>query len=226
MSQLLSFRKSASQLSGGVSDESVRSMALGILQRLPMKGSLLDYGAGKGAFLHRIHEQFPALSLTGADLFARPEGLPAAVGWHQQDLNAPLQLTDTFDTVVSTEVIEHLENPREFFRNVAATLRPGGALVLTMPNQESLRSYAALVFGGHFTHFLGDSYPAHITALLRLDLVRICAETGFTPPEFFYSDYGGIPRLPSISWQSVSFGLLRNRLFSDNIGLLTYKRDA
>ena len=90
----------------------------------------------------------------------------------------------------------------------------------------SARMQACLVFGGHHAAFLGASYPAHITALLRLDLVRICAETGFTRPEFFYSNYGGIPRLPSISWQSVSFGLLRNRLFSDNIGMLTYKPDT
>ena len=49
-----------------------------------------------------------------------------------------------------------------------------------MPNQESIRSYAGLIFAGHFTHFLGACYPAHITALLRLDLARLCAESGFT----------------------------------------------
>lgn len=226
MSQLVAFRKSASQLSGGVSDESVRLMALAILQRLPMKGSLLDFGAGKGEILPRIRERFPTVTLAGADLFPRPEGLSPDIRWHQQDLNVPLPLAETFDTVISTEVIEHLENPREFFRTVGTALAPGGALVLTMPNQESLRSFACLVFGGHHAAFLGPSYPAHITALLRLDLVRICAEAGFTPPEFFYSNHGGIPRLPRISWQSLSFGLLRNRLFSDNIGMLTYKRNA
>ena len=103
----------------------------------------------------------------------------------------------------------------------APPLRPGGLLVLTMPNQESIRSYAGLIFAGHFTHFLGGCYPAHITALLRLDLTRLCAESGFTPPAFQFTDDGAIPKLARVHWQQVSFGLLRGRLFSDNVCMLT-----
>ena len=90
-----------------------------------------------------------------------------------------------------------------------------------MPNQESIRSYAGLIFAGHFTHFLGACYPAHITALLRLDLTRLCAESGFTPPVFRFTDDGAIPKLARVHWQQVSFGLLRGRLFSDNLCLVT-----
>ena len=67
-------------------------------------------------------------------------------------------------------------------------------------------------------------YP--ITALVRLDLARICAETGFSVPEFFYTNSGGIPKLPSVSWQAVSAGLLRGRLFSDNIGMIARAQNA
>jgi hypothetical protein len=117
-------------------------------------------------------------------------------------------------------VIEHLENPRQVFRNLHKLLVPGGTLVLTTPNQESIRSYMALLFGGHFVSFLGASYPAHITALLREDLRRICAETGFGSPSFLYSGVGAVPKLTRLTWQGVSFGLFKGRLFSDNVGMV------
>ncbi len=120
--------------------------------------------------------------------------------------------------------IDNLENPRATFREFHRLLDSGGALIVTTPNQESIRALVALVLGRHFAAFLGASYPAHITALLAMDFQRICAETGFEEPEFLYSDYGRIPRMTSISWQQISSGLLRGRLFSDNFALFARKR--
>ena len=96
--------------------------------------------------------------LAGVDLFPRPASLPPAIDWHQQDLNDAVDAAGPFDTVVCSETIEHLENPRHVFRSLRRLLHPGGLLVLTMPNQESIRSYAGLIFAGHFTHFLGACY--------------------------------------------------------------------
>ncbi len=93
-------------------------------------------------------------------------------------------------------MIEHLENPRAVFREFHRLLRPRGHLLLTTPNQENLRSLASLAFRGHFVDFLDSSYPAHITALVRRDFVRIAAETGFEPPTFSYTATGAVPGLP------------------------------
>src|SRR6185436_10203017 len=104
-------------------------------------------------------------------------------------------------------------------------LRPRGILLLSTPNQESLRAIAALVTRGHFVDFLDGSYPAHITALVRRDFARIAAETGFEPPHFLYTDVGGVPRWPAMKWQRLSGGLIRGRRFSDNVLVVT-RRDA
>lgn len=213
-------RRQASLLSGGTSSEPIRSLVLACLAQAHARGSLLDYGAGRGELLSQLHSAGTFTDLAGVDLFPRPEALPPAVAWHQQDLNEPLTLDRSFDAVVCSETIEHLENPRHVFRELHRLVRPGGTVVLTMPNQESLRSYAGLLFAGHFTQFLGSCYPAHITALLRLDLVRLCRETGLSDPAFVYTDVGGIPKRPTLHWQTVSFGLLRGRLFSDNVGMI------
>jgi 2-polyprenyl-3-methyl-5-hydroxy-6-metoxy-1,4-benzoquinol methylase len=214
-------RRRASQLSGGVSSEPIKSLVLRVLDREAARGSLLDFGAGTGELLARLHDLSRFERLAGADLFPRPASLPAAVTWHQQDLNDVVDIDGAFDTVICSETIEHLENPRHVFRSLRRLVRPGGLLVLTMPNQESIRSYAGLIFAGHFTHFLGACYPAHITALLRLDLTRLCAESGFTSPAFQFTDDGAIPKLTRVRWQQISFGLLRGRLFSDNVCVVT-----
>jgi 2-polyprenyl-3-methyl-5-hydroxy-6-metoxy-1,4-benzoquinol methylase len=210
-------RRRASELSGGVSSEPIRSLILTVLAGERASGTLLDFGAGTGELLARLHALSTFDRLAGVDLLPRPAALPAEIGWRQQDLNDDVDAGGPFDTVVCSETIEHLENPRHVFRSLRRLVRPGGLLVLTMPNQESIRSYAGLIVAGHFTHFLGACYPAHITALLRLDLTRLCAESGFGPPAFRFTDDGAIPRLARVHWQQVSFGLLRGRLFSDNV---------
>jgi SAM-dependent methyltransferase len=120
------------------------------------------------------------------------------------------------------EVIAHLENPRYLFREFSRLLRPDGTLLLTMPNQESIRSFISLISSGHFSSFRDNAYPSFITALLRLDLDRICSETGFAPPQFHYTNSGVIPKL-HLSWQSLSMGLLEGRLFSDNLAAVIRK---
>ena len=218
-------RRRASLLSGGTSSEPIKSLILRLLDREGARDSLLDFGAGTGDLLSRLHGGARFDRLAGVDLFPRPAHLPPAVAWHQQDLNDPVTIDRPFDTVVCSETIEHLENPRHVFRSLRRLIRPGGLLVLTMPNQESIRSYAGLIVAGHFTHFLGTCYPAHITALLRMDLARICAETGFDPPVFEFTGDGAIPKLPRIHWQQVSWGLLRGRLFSDNVAMVARASD-
>lgn len=212
-------RRRASELSGGISSEPIKSLILRLLDRERATGSLLDYGAGTGELLIRLQALSRFDRLAGIDLFARPASLPAPIEWHQQDLNDAVTVADRFDTVICSETIEHIENPRHVFRSLRRLVRPGGLLILTMPNQESIRSYAGLIFAGHFTHFLGACYPAHITALLRMDLARLCAENGFAPPTFAFTDDGAIPKLATVHWQQVSLGLLRGRLFSDNVAL-------
>jgi 2-polyprenyl-3-methyl-5-hydroxy-6-metoxy-1,4-benzoquinol methylase len=219
----LEHRIRASQLSGGTSSQAIKSLVLRIIREKGLRGSVLDFGAGLGELAGRLFQEEGFADVTGVDLFDRPADLPPEIGWYRQDLNDEIGIDRTFDIVICSEVIEHLENPRAVLRSIHHLLRPAGALVLTTPNQESIRSLLSLWLRGHFVAFLDNSYPAHITALLRVDLARICAETLFTHPEFFFTNHGSIPKCTWLTWQRASFGLLGGLRFSDNLGIVAYR---
>src|SRR5438876_380236 len=44
----------------------------------------------------------------------------------------------SFDAVVATEVLEHLDDPRRLFQEASRILRPKGRFLLTTPNREAL----------------------------------------------------------------------------------------
>jgi 2-polyprenyl-3-methyl-5-hydroxy-6-metoxy-1,4-benzoquinol methylase len=218
-------RLDAARASKGTSKSAVYQMLLqaasGVLKT---DARVLEFGAGTGQLIGYLREQGFAGPITGADILPKPADAGADLTWVQGDLNEPLPLADgVFDAIVSTEVIEHLENPRAVFREFRRLLVPRGILLVTTPNQESLRSLLSLAKRGHYVDFLDSSYPAHITPLLRTDFVRLCAENAFAPPEFHYSNAGALPGAPRISWQQVSGGLLNGCRFSDNIALVTRK---
>jgi len=219
---LAQFRILAANLSGGTSNSEIKKMVMDIITAHGIKGRVLDFGAGRGELI-KLLSRIDDMELHGVDIMNRPEDLPRAVSWRQQDLNDGLPCApEYFDAVVCSEVIEHLENPRSVFRNLFTALRPGGKLVLTMPNQENLRSFLTLIFRGHFASFQEQDYPAHITALLRTDLIRMCQETGFSEPYFYYTNCGWMPKART-TWQKASLNLLRGRLFSDNLGMAATK---
>jgi 2-polyprenyl-3-methyl-5-hydroxy-6-metoxy-1,4-benzoquinol methylase len=222
--QLQRHRLRVAQISQGTNGAPVYAKALEVLSQISPCQRLLDYGAGQGNLTQRLSGNGLAEKICGADIMPRPDGLTAEIEWVQADLNLPLSLPNSsFDVILSTGVIEYLENPRATLREFFRLLRPGGHAVITTPNQESLRSLLSIALAGHFVSFLDGSYPAQITALLRKDFTRICSEAGFSPPQFFYTDHGGVPKRPTISWQQVSFGLCQGRLFSDNIVVLAQR---
>lgn len=210
-------RQLASVTSRGISSEPIYIAFEQVLTQLDLTGEILDFGAGRGNLTQRLQALGRFTSLTAIDIMSRPIGIDD-LKWLTWDLNEALDIPDqSFDVIVSAEVIEHLENPRAVAREWFRLLRPGGTLVFSTPNNESWRSLVALLLRGHFVAFSDSCYPAHITALLRKDIEHILIEAGFSVPQFVFSNVGRIPKLPELHWQTISAGLLKGVRYSDNV---------
>jgi 2-polyprenyl-3-methyl-5-hydroxy-6-metoxy-1,4-benzoquinol methylase len=215
---ILEHRAKAAELSRGISGNAIYDLIERLIAERGLTGKILDYGAGVGQFTRRLLalERFDSVSAT--DIMGPPSDLHGRIEWMEQDLNMVLPCQEaTFDVVVAPEVIEHLENPRFTVREIFRILRPGGTAIVTTPNNESWRSLIALLVRGHYLEFGESGYPAHITALLRKDFTRIFQEASFPAPDFHFTNSGGVPGKPMVSWQQISFGLLKGRRYSDNI---------
>lgn len=214
---LLKRRINAAHLSGGTSSDVIYDSIQNIINQKRLGGLVLDYGAGTGILIRRLVSMRCFREAHAADLIPRPGDISQNVRWIPSDLNASLPVSDSaYDLVVAAEVIEHLENPRFTVREIFRLLRPGGSAIVSTPNNEHVRSVLSLILRGHFAAFVGSNYPAHITSLLRCDLERILLETGFALPNFEYTHNGSIP-CTTVTWQQLSMGFLKGKLFSDNI---------
>lgn len=217
-------RQQAAEASAGISSEAIYTCFERELLRCSASGTVLDWGAGQGLLTQRLLNLKQFQSITAADIQPRSETIDSAIQWIQADLNNPLNLeAETFDVIVSAEVIEHLENPRAIVREWFRLIKPGGLLIFSTPNNESWRAILALVLQGHFVDFGDSSYPSHITALVRKDITHILSEAGFCSPKFVFTNVGKIPKLPRHHWQSLALGSLGGLRFSDNVLAITYK---
>lgn len=212
-------------MSGGISGDPIYRLVARVLRESePRAGTLIDVGCGRGGLAAALEGLFERY--VGCDLVAY-EGFPQGpkVSFVQADLNrVPLPLeTGSADVVAAVEIIEHLENPRAFMRELVRLARPGGLVVVTTPNQLSLLSKLTLVTKNEFNAFQASAglYPAHITALLEQDLRHIAAESGLERVEVRYTDSGRVP-FTRYHWP-VRLGL-RGRWFSDNVLLAGRKR--
>lgn len=88
-------------------------------------GRLLDLGCGNQPF--RVWYEPMVKEVVAAD--AAP--IPGVV---QIDLSAPLPFEDaSFDTIMCTQVLEHVENVENATAEIARVLRPGGHALITVP---------------------------------------------------------------------------------------------
>ncbi|MGB9628916.1 MAG: class I SAM-dependent methyltransferase [Thermodesulfobacteriota bacterium] len=152
-----------------------------IFSRQDHRGRLLDAGAGPGVLSKRLKEAGFDVVATDINpfLFSVPE-----IRCEKADLNQNLPFPDeSFDYILCSNTIEHLEDPYQFVRECYRILKERGKLLITTPNILNLKSRMANLFVG-FNLFKGrpsnevDSYQGgdhiHLATYyeLRINLHR------------------------------------------------------
>jgi SAM-dependent methyltransferase len=118
-----------------------------LLEQMPAIDSplVLDYGAGEGKHLHLVRKFKPLARLVGVDI--RETHTAADFEFHRVAPNAPLPLADdTYDLVISCDVLEHVENIEHSLDEIHRVLRSGGSFIGFVPAEGGFGAYAFFRF--------------------------------------------------------------------------------
>ncbi len=135
----------------------------------PTAHSLFEVGCGTGFVLEGLRRAFPQLWLVGGDLHL--EGLEHASkrlpGLDLLQLDARhIPYEREFDVIGAFDVLEHIVEDREVLEEMRVALKPGGGILVTVPQHPWLWSAA-------------DDYGEHQRRYRRAELVSKVSAAGF-----------------------------------------------
>lgn len=148
---------------------------------------LLDVGCGAGAFAATLRgaRAGRALEIWGVELSPEAAAVAAGVCDHVLVGDAVERLRELadarFDCVVMNDVLEHLADPAALLREARRVLRPGGALVASLPNVRYFFNVVDLVVHGRWEYVdEGILDRTHLRFFTRDSLRRLFEAEGFT----------------------------------------------
>jgi 2-polyprenyl-3-methyl-5-hydroxy-6-metoxy-1,4-benzoquinol methylase len=109
----------------------------------------LDLGCHQGQLLQLLVDRFGIVRPLGADDWPASLRDGHKFGWDylQADLERSLPKTEPMDVISALEVLEHITDTDRFLSEVYDRLKPGGWLLLSTPNINSLRNRVTVPFG-------------------------------------------------------------------------------
>jgi len=95
-----------------------------------IKGDLLDVGSGRSRRYSKLFTNVTSYKTIDTDARGEPDILGSA-----EDMPVP---NESFDSVLCTQVLEHVRHPHVVMSEIFRVLRPGGYCLLTVPQTNEL----------------------------------------------------------------------------------------
>jgi SAM-dependent methyltransferase len=138
------FADLASSENGHFWFESRNMLLLWALQQyFPTMRSGLEIGCGTGFVLKAFADGFSQARLSGSEIFREglnfaAERVPSAELFQMDARKVPFQ--GEFDVIGAFDVIEHIDEDDEVLREMYGAVKPGGGIILTVPQHQWLWS--------------------------------------------------------------------------------------
>jgi 2-polyprenyl-3-methyl-5-hydroxy-6-metoxy-1,4-benzoquinol methylase len=164
--------------------------------------TILDIGCGNGYLINDLIAKGYNAYGTDASVKGIEQARKTNPGhFFVQDVSSgqlPAELRQLkFDTIICTEVIEHLYDPADFIAFCRSILVPGGEIIISTPYHGYLKNLFLSVFNKWDTHISPLWLGGHIKFWSRDTLTKLLTEGGFDP-----QDFKGCGRLPYL-WMSM-----------------------
>ena len=148
---------------------------------------ILDFGSGSGHMAQKVGEYAETLGLVANDVIYPCEVETEFFKYNKVEcreigLKSVIPFKDDFfDIVYAIEVLEHTTRPYDFINESLRVLRPGGLLIISVPNLMHLMSRFSF-----FTSGFGVMFPP--PSISQSNAGRICGH--IMPLTFPYYHYG------------------------------------
>jgi len=159
-------------------DGSSHSFMLEMLEGLSPR-RILDLGCGDGRFADFLRSA--GHYVTGVDEVER-EGVRDRVNTFvlgDVSLGLPAEVGTGYDIVVAGDVLEHVAWPLETLRQISAVLRPGGQVLVSVPNFAHWYPRTRVMFGMFGYDRRGILDQTHLRFFTRATLRRLVRRAGF-----------------------------------------------
>lgn len=152
---------------------------------------VLDLGCGNGSLSSYLTEQ--GYEVIGME--ESPSGVEIArrnftnCQFIQGSIYSPPQeiLNNSFDIVISIEVVEHLFYPKELPRLAKKCLKPNGTLIITTPYNGYLKNLALSLLGKMDKHFTVLWDGGHIKFFSVKTLEKLVKDAGYRDLNFQFA---------------------------------------
>lgn len=153
-------------------------------------GEVIDLGAGQGALAERLSDagyQVTAVDVNVEDFKSKNCFRHLVLDFNNKGQVEKFESEHRgrYDIALGIEVIEHVENPWNYVRQLVALTKKNGSVIVSTPNCSSWHSRLRFLLSGVYDEFSETSQDGHINPITPWELAMIMTRSGLSDVKIY-----------------------------------------